>query len=154
MPSSLDYVKDINDILDPLVGKWSGIANGKSYELNIEKYRENSADFAMDILGKQHKIIDLNTDEVIEDTFNVSIRSKRLRGHGITQGRNGNWFYDFFQLKSSECYIYGNVFITKIDDNTLKLFFQQYGSSQPTQEDCPSGFNQLYPDNMILTRVE
>ncbi|MFC4384378.1 DUF6705 family protein [Chryseobacterium bernardetii] len=153
---NITYVKDTNNRLDQFVGTWKGSANGKQYEIKLEKktnYKSDPSDKTSwdRIFGRM--IVKNSSGTIIYNSMN-----KLLSEPGILNGDNFQTrVYVLSFVGNYSCLESGAVFIeTKLNNpNEMTLFYSQDKDGLLNPEKCPnfSTFVSLLPHNkMILTK--
>ncbi|GEN69650.1 DUF6705 family protein [Chryseobacterium rhizosphaerae] len=152
---NITYVKDTNNRLDQFVGTWKGSANGKQYEVKLEKkinYKDDPSDVrSFDrIIGRI--LIKDSSGNIIYNSMNKSDKDTYFFGDNF-QNRS----YLMYFVGNYNCLEAGNVFIeTRINNpNEMKLFYSQDKDGILNPAKCPN-FSTYVPflptQTMILTK--
>lgn len=153
IPTTVTYVKDINNKLDQFVGTWKGSYNGKNYEFQFIKkinFGEHSIKWD-EIVGRF--IIKDNTGTVQYNSISEVDDSKtRFRGIKL---QNRAYIMSF--VGNYDCLESGNVFIEtrKNNPNEMILFYSQDKDGLLNPAKCPnfSSFVPLLPqEKIVLTK--
>ncbi|MCT2564274.1 DUF6705 family protein [Chryseobacterium herbae] len=153
---NITYVKDTNNRLDQFVGTWKGSANGKQYEIKLEKktnykFFPESATSWDRIIGRI--LIKDSSGNIIYNSMNKSDKETYFSGDNF-QHRG----YVMSFVGNYKCLESGSVFIeTRLNNpNEMKLFYSQDKDGLITSSSqCPNfdTFVPLLPiEVMILTK--
>ncbi len=122
IPVGVKFVKDTQGRLNKFVGIWKGTANGKSYELKLEK-RESFGEYSVkwdQLIGKLR--VKDNQGNILFDSFSNS--DIEANPNGINFQHNT---YEMTFMGSSDCSELGSVFIDILknptDGSKMKLFY-------------------------------
>lgn len=151
---NITYVKDTNNRLNQFVGTWKGSANGKQYEIKLEKkinYKDDPSDeMAWDmIIGRM--LVKNSSGNIIYNSMGKPDKETHFFGYNF-QSRA----YIMSFIANSYCNDSGEAFIeiSKTNPNQMTLFFDRDKKSfNPAK--CPN-FSTYVPtlpkDKMTLTK--
>ncbi|MCW1964511.1 DUF6705 family protein [Chryseobacterium viscerum] len=152
---NITYVKDTNNRLDKLIGIWKGAANGKQYEIKLDKkinYKKNPNDaLSWDMIIGRILIKD-NQGNIIYNSFKKTDNDTFFWGYNF-QKRS----YLMHFVGNYDCLESGNVFIeTRLNNlNEMSLYYSQDKDGILNPAKCPnfSSFVPLLPqEKMVLTK--
>ncbi|PHR69589.1 MAG: hypothetical protein COA67_09245 [Lutibacter sp.] len=155
------YIKDVNNVLDNYVGTWKGTLDNKEYTFVITEKTvifDEEYNILQDKLLMRHKIIDVITNVVIEDTLLVLDDDVHLEGFLFETNNVGDLSYTFSYYGDTEGYCgrIGDVAIALFNSNTqMKSYLKPSRVSRmiDPEIDCPNGIlEQIIPELLVLTK--
>ncbi|WP_309843363.1 DUF6705 family protein [Chryseobacterium sp. SLBN-27] len=78
------YYKDLNNDLDPYVGTWQGIFEGKTFIITFFKYKyyNSMGDYYKDRLMGRYKMLDANGNQLYS-TYNLPVEKAKVSSLGF-----------------------------------------------------------------------
>lgn len=141
VPENTTYIKDVNNLLDKFVGVWKGSADGKTFELRIVKYTEDSYGIKEDLLLMRH-IIKNSNGTVIKNTTTLA-NSNVLVSSGNYLEKNGTYVLNYVS-DDEKCGQTGDIFINVTSNQMLFSYNKDFGLNDP--DECPNGkVPQIFP---------
>ncbi len=141
------HVKDVNNILLPYVGRWSGSYNGNTYIFKIEKFTRisNNKGLRFDKLHMRYKITD-GSGNIMANTLDLPDDSKYIIS-GNYLSESGSYVLNYLGFNAA-CGQNGSVFISvSPNGNILNLFLSPDGELYP---ECTTGYaGQVLPKDWI-----
>lgn len=147
IPDNL-YYKDVNNLLDPYVGTWTGSYNTFTIEIVIEKVTTTFYGIMSDELHIGHKV--LNNGIEIANTLNLPNDSPEVM-KGIYFNEQGQYLVSY--IYNLDCGQVGTVYIKlRNNPNEMSFFMYPTGEIDVDPSQC-TGPTQILPTSgIILTR--
>jgi hypothetical protein len=144
------YLKDVNHLLDPLLGNWQGSIDNKTYVFYITKKTDNSYNILVDELEVRHYIVDNTTGIILEDSRNVG---KPCIYPDYHNNFDKNLAYVLYYYgKNSRCGQKGHIRLKSLSPTTMNFYYSWYPFDLRRKEECPEGdyLKALLPENIDL----
>ena len=141
------YFKDVNHLMDPLIGTWKGSIDNKTFVFYItKKTRQGTNSF--DELEARHYIVDNTTGTVLEDTRNTS----RIYIKGDYFEKDLSSYVLFYMGNNSRCGQKGNIRIKSLSPTTMGFSYSWYPLDLRRKDECPGGnyIKSFFPENVNL----
>lgn len=156
IPDDVTYIKDVNNLLTPFVGTFSGTHGNKVITFEITSYTHQGR-ILRDRLNIKYKIEDVN-GTIIVQTMNIPNNSHDIKGLCFTVDGSYMAVYVGFDGCAQAGTFYLNLYDTTMQPTTtpnqLHLYLDQARELLTTDE-CPNGTTHVFPVNVqfILNRI-
>lgn len=159
------YLKDLNNELNPYVGRWEGISNNKKYIFEFIKFTQRLNSYTGAPTGDYHyedelvaklKVIDLATNQVLYDNLSVTNYEDYLL---LGLNKHKGMFKFMFREKSDKCYLNGEFYLMNINGQLNQLKYRDFTLKSYLDYNCTSytDINQipffLPKEDLILTKI-
>jgi hypothetical protein len=125
------YKKDINNVLNPYIGTWESIWEGKKFMLQIEKdikrkiiYESGFYYYTDRLIGK-YKIVNLSDGDIIEN--NLSVTNDNAKIESLARPKDGR--FNFIYMDKDYCSNTGDIVLIGNPLNNVliyKYFYDDY----------------------------
>ena len=142
------YLKDVNHLLDPLIGTWKGSIDNKTYFFYITKQTKTAYSITRDKLNARHYIVDNNTGVILQDTRNTS--DVDISGDYFEKDRS-TYVLNYWG-ENSRCGNQGWIRIKSLSPTSMRFSYSWNPLDLAPREECPGGkrVKSLFPENVDL----
>ncbi|WP_317173021.1 DUF6705 family protein [Faecalibacter rhinopitheci] len=145
IPDNVSYIKDINNKLNPFIGIWKGSYDNKVLEIKFEKkVNDGNSDLFWDRLYGRLLVKNSINGSVLLNSMNNNLTDTGVM-IGSTFQRN-TYMLNF--VYKSECNDFGMVYIEKLNNNSITLYFNRNSDLiYDMSSQCPNyrDYNTLLP---------
>lgn len=123
---NINYVKDINNLLDKYVGIWVGTTNNKNYEFRVTKYLDSFEGVYEDKLIIKYIISDISTNNILVNTTEIPDRYIAvIKGYYLSKVGTYHLWYS-----GNECGQSGQILIAvNANETEMNLTLVQMGDT-------------------------
>ena len=144
------YLKDVNHLMDPLLGNWQGSMDNKTYVFYVTKKTRKGKDdkILIDELEVRHYIVDNNSGVIIEDSRNNS----KLYISADYFDQDYSTYKLSYYGENSRCGQKGHIRLKSLSPTTMNFYYSRYPFGLKRKEECPGGeyLKALFPENVDL----
>ena len=133
------YEKDVDNNYGPYIGNWEGTWDGKKLIISLEKVTKqlfsypNGYYYYRDILAMRYKVVDIATQNILDDTFNLLPHEAKITS--TSAGTNNK--ISFVYIDEDRCSNTGNIRLEKTAMSLDHLtYYYGYGDFW-IDVDCP-----------------
>jgi hypothetical protein len=147
-----DYFKDVNSVLTPYIGTWSGNYDDKHLEIRVSKIKYGAAGYFCDILLIKYKI-ETSGGEVLMNTVDYSDDNKdHIRGYGFKT--EFTLYKAWYEGELSNCNQQGWATLDLLNSQTMHFWISQV--TEIIDDSCPTGNIHILPtveaNALVLTK--
>ena len=142
------YLKDVNHLLDPLIGTWQGSLDNKTYTFYITKQTITAYGITVDELVARHYIVDTNTGVTLEDSKNTT---KSIVSGDYFEKDRSTYVLNYWG-ENFRCGQKGKIRIKSLSPTTMRFSYSWYPLDLARKEECPGGnyVKSFFPENVNL----
>lgn len=146
--SNIDYIKDVNHLLDKYEGTWIGTYNNKEYKIVINGFKRTKYRIKEDMLLLRYKITNTNGQEII-NTLNLPNNDTHVINGSYMEngGKSGEYYVMDYLGEESLCGQKGAIYIYFFGNGygSLRLFLAP-SRHHIVSNNCPNGHaEQVFP---------
>jgi hypothetical protein len=147
-----DYFKDLNGILTPYIGVWSGNYDDKYLEIQVTVMKEEIAGYFTDILLIKYKIETLGGEELINTIGHFDDYKDHIRGYGFKT--EFTLYEAWYEGELSNCNQQGWATLDLLNSQTMHFWISQV--TEIIDDSCPTGNIHILPtveaNALVLTK--
>jgi len=143
------YFKDVNHLMDPLIGTWQGSMNNKTYTFYVTKKTTQGRTNSFDELEVRHYIVDNSTGVILEDSrspnrFYISADCFRKEDPSVYELDYGGVNYNCGQK--------GWIRLKSLCPTTMRFRYTLNPFGIRRKDECPGGnyVKSFFPENVDL----
>ncbi|WP_269234200.1 hypothetical protein [Flavobacterium flavigenum] len=149
------YFKDVNHLMDPLIGTWQGSIDNKTYTFYVTKTTRQGRTNSFDELEVRHYIVDNSTGTIIEDSRNGG--KLYIAANCFRKEDSSNYELNYWGA-NSRCGQKGWIRLKSLSPTTMNFYYSWNPLDLRRREECPGGVRvkSLFPENvdLILTKLD
>lgn len=149
------YFKDVNHLMDPLIGIWQGSIDNKTYTFYVTKKTRKGHTNSFDELEVRHYILDNSTGIILEDSRNGG--KLYIAANCFRKEDPSVYELDYYGA-NSRCGQKGWIRLKSLSSTTMRFAYSPNPLDLRRIEECPGGklVKSLFPENvnLILTKQD
>lgn len=149
------YFKDVNHLMDPLIGIWQGSMDNKTYTFYVTKKTRQGRSNSFDELEVHHYILDNSTGMILEDSRYGG--KLYISANCFREEDRSNYELDYYGA-NSRCGQKGWIRLKSLSPTTMRFAYSPNPLDLRRREECPGGVHvkSFFPENvnLILTRQD
>lgn len=147
------YFKDVNHLMDPLMGIWQGSMNNKTYTFYVAKTTRKGHTNSFDELEVRHYIVDNSTSTILEDSRNGG--KLYISANCFRKEDPSNYELDYYGA-NSRCGQKGWIRLKPLSPTTVRFVYSPNPLDLARIEECPGGkrVKSLFPENVDLILIK
>nr|WP_294925017.1 hypothetical protein [uncultured Flavobacterium sp.] len=128
------YFKDVNHLMDPLIGTWQGSMDNKTYTFYVTKKTTQGRTNSFDELEVRHYIVDNSTGVILEDTRNTS--RIYIKGDCFRKEDPSDYMLNYLG-DNSRCGNKGWIRLKSVSPTTMRFIYTLNPLDLRRKDECP-----------------